>query len=281
MLPEIHIAGSTYSTYNLALLMAMFTGWLAFFLSEESLGNQPGLFDKLRSFAVSSFYYIILMLVCLQGATYFHFLFDIIPERLRAENNWQSMLLANPVTSAKVLYGAIFFYPLGVLLISLQNPGKKFLPCLNGKIFILFLTTGINRVGCFLNGCCFGVRSELFGVRFPADSAVAYQHWTRGLTPGSFHPAPSFAVVPTQIIEAVFLFVLAFFSWKAFKKKQSDVFARFVFYYALFRFMLEFIRDDHDRAFFMALSASQWLSLIILVAYGAYRLFGRKMQNQI
>jgi phosphatidylglycerol---prolipoprotein diacylglyceryl transferase len=279
MLPEIFIAGSSYSTYNLALLAAMAIGWFAFLLTENDLKNQADLLQRLRTLAISTFSYVILMLVCLQGATYFHFLFDIIPEGRRVNMTWPSMLLTNPVTSAKVLYGAIFFYPIGVLLISANHLQDKFSPYLNGKIFILFLTMGVNRVGCFLNGCCFGIRSEFLGIRFPSNSAAAYEHWTRGLTPGSFHPPASLPVVPTQMIEAMFLFILSFFSWKAARNGRQDVFLRFVLFYAIFRFFLEFIRDDHDRAYWMFLSASQWLSLFIIGFYSAYRFLGKKIQN--
>jgi prolipoprotein diacylglyceryltransferase len=95
------------------------------------------------------------------------------------------------------------------------------------------------------------------------------------LTPGSF-PAPSLPVIPTQFIEAVFLFALSYFSWRAAKRGGKDIFVRFVLSYAVFRFFIEFIRDDMDRAYWWIFSASQWLSLMIFIAYAAYRLYRRK-----
>ncbi len=279
MLPEIYIAGSSYQSYYLALLIGIALGWFAFFLSEDLLWKQPGLINFLRIFTISFFYYIIIMFCCIQGASYFHFLFDNIPEHIRLNLTLKSMLLTNPVGSTKVLYGAIFFYPIGIFLISLSNLREKFIPYLDGKTFVLFLVVGFNRVGCFLNGCCFGIQSEFLGIRFPSNSAAAYEHWTRGLTPGSFHPPASLPVIPTQLIEAIFLFALSFFSWRFARRGEIDIFVRFVLVYAFFRFFIEFIRDDHDRAHWMFLSASQWLSLLIIVAYGAYRLYGRKIQN--
>ena len=275
MFRVIYIAGSPYQTYYLALLTGIGVGWFAFVLSEDLLWKQPGAINRLRTFTLSSFYYIIIMACCIQGASYFHFPFDIIPEHIRSNLTLKAMLLTNPIGSTKVLYGAIFFYPLGVFLMSLNNLREKFIPYLDGKTFVLFLVVGFNRVGCFLNGCCYGVQSDLLGFRFPPNSAAAYEHWKRGLTPGSF-PAPSLPVIPTQFIEAVFLFALSYFSWRAAKRGGKDIFVRFVLSYAVFRFFIEFIRDDMDRAYWWIFSASQWISLMIFIAYAAYRLYRRK-----
>jgi phosphatidylglycerol:prolipoprotein diacylglycerol transferase len=276
MFPVIYIAGSPYRAYYLALLTGIVVGWFAFVLSEDLLWKQPGAINRLRTFTFSSFYYIIIMVCCIQGASYFHFLFDIIPEHIRSNLALKAMLLTNPIGSTKVLYGAIFFYPLGVFLMSLNNLREKFIPYLDGKTFVLFLVVGFNRVGCSLNGCCYGVQSNLLGFRFPPNSAAAYEHWKRGLTPGLFHTAPSLPVIPTQFIEAVFLFALSYFSWRTAKRGGKDIFVRFVLSYAVFRFFIEFIRDDMDRAYWWIFSASQWLSLMIFIAYAAYRLYRRK-----
>lgn len=237
MFPAIYIAGSPYPAYYLALLTGIVVGWFAFVLSEDLLWKQPGAINRLRTFTLSSFYYIIIMACCIQGASYFHFLFDIIREHIRSNLTLKAMLLTNPIGSTKVLYGAILFYPLGVFLMSLNNLRGKFIPYLDGKTFVLFLVVGFNRIGCFLNGCCYGVQSDLLGIRFPPNSAAAYEHWKRGLTRGLFHTAPFLPAIPTQFIEAVFLFALSYFSWRAAKRGGKDIFVRFVLSYAVFRFL--------------------------------------------
>ena len=279
MLPVIHIAGSAYSAYYLSLLSGIVVGWIAFVLSEDPLWTQPGVINRLRNFTVSSFYYIIIMACCIQGATYFHFPFDNIPDNVRSSLTLQAILLTNPIGSTKVLYGSIFFYPLGVFLMSLNDVRGKFIPYLDGKAFVLFLVVGFNRLGCTLNGCCYGIQSDMLGIIFPRNSAAAYEHWIRRLTPVSFMPPPSLPVIPTQLIEMVFLFILSFFSWRAAKRGGKEIFVRFVLYYAVFRFLIEFIRDDLDRAYWWIFSASQWLSILIFIAYVAYRLYGRKVRD--
>lgn len=276
MCPTIYIAGSPYRAYYLALLTGIVVGWFAFVLSENRIWKEPDGINHLRTFTISSFYYIIIMICCIQGASYFHFLFDVIPQHIRSHMTLKSVLLTNPIGSTKVLYGAIFFYPLGVFLMSLNNLRGKFIPYLDGKTFVLFLVIGFNRVGCFLNGCCYGVPSDLLGIRFPPKSAAAYEHWKRGLTQGLSLSTPSLPVIPTQFIEAVFLFALSYFSWRATKRGGKDIFVRFVLSYAVFRFFIEFIRDDIDRAYWWIFSASQWLSLMMFIAYAAYRLNRRK-----
>lgn len=282
MCPTIDIAGSAYRTYYLALLTGIVIGWCLFVLSEHRIWKQPGAASLLRNFTVSSFYYIIIMICCIQGASYFHFLFDVIPQNIRSHLTLQSVLLTNPIGSTKVLYGAIFFYPLGVFLMSLNDLRGKFTAYLDGKTFILFLVIGFNRVGCSLNGCCYGVQSDLLGIRFPPGSGAAVEHWKRGLTGGASRSSlPSLPVIPTQLIEAVFLFVLSYLSWRAAKRGEKEIFLNFVLSYAIFRFLIEFIRDDIDRAYWFFLSASQWLSLLIFVAYAVYRLYRRKSRNVV
>jgi len=278
MFREIYIAGSPYSAYYLSLLSGIVLGWFAFVLSEDQFWKQPGVSNHLRSFTLSSFYYFIIMACCIQGATYFHFPFDNIPDNVRRGLTLQAILLTNPIGSTKVLYGAIFFYPLGIFLMSLNNLRGKFIPYLDGKAFVLFLVVAFNRVGCTLNGCCYGIQSNMLGIIFPSDSAVAIEHWKRGLTSGLIRP-PSLPVIPTQSIEMVFLFILSFFSWRATKRGGKEIFIRFVLYYAVFRFLIEFVRDDLDRAYWWIFSASQWLSLLIFIAYAVYRLYRRKGHN--
>lgn len=76
MFPRTYIAGSLHSSYYLALLAGILVGWVAFVLSEEPLWKEKGIPSRFRTFTVSSFYYFIIMVCCIQGATYFH-LFSI------------------------------------------------------------------------------------------------------------------------------------------------------------------------------------------------------------
>ncbi len=128
------------------------------------------------------------------------------------------------------------------------------------------------RIGCFLNGCCFGARCNLpWGVSFPRDSPAYAQHTNlRDFPPTA---TGSFPVHPTQIYEAVFalvmFFVLSKFLLKV--KTQGGVFIVMCLFYSAWRFLVEFFRDDPGRAELTipGLSFSQTVSIFVFVASAA------------
>lgn len=86
------------------------------------------------------------------------------------------------------------------------------------------------RIGCFLAGCCYGKpTSSIFGVTFPKDS-LAYHHHHSFIK-----------VHPTQLYESLFVAVLFILLYRL---KPKNTFYIYLISYSLFRFFLEFIRDD-------------------------------------
>ncbi len=121
----------------------------------------------------------------------------------------------------------------------------------------------ITRTGCFLAGCCFGMRaSDNFGVTFPPGSPAFALHLRQHLI--ATGASSSLPVHPTQLYSSLAGFILAITSlYFLLKKKQyhGQVFWGFIFFYALFRFVIEFFRADPGRGAFYGLSTSQWLSM--------------------
>ncbi len=275
MFPRFPLGDGSVSTYYVALLGGVIFGWITYMLDEDTLWTANNPMGRLRVFLTTTLSYSIIVVCCTQGAVYFHFLFDNIPESIWRRLTIKDVILANPLDTSKVLYGAIFFFPLGILIISLWNIRDRFIPLLNRKAFILFIVLGFARVGCFCHGCCYGIQSNLFGVRFPMGSVAAWEHRHQGLTHGFMAP-PSLPVIPTQAISAVVLFGLAFFAFRKGQKESGPVFMPFVLYYAIFRFVIEFIRDDLERAYFGALSASQWISVAVFVLFALWTTVRRR-----
>lgn len=109
------------------------------------------------------------------------------------------------------------------------------------------LAHGCGRIGCFLAGCCYGKETTSFlGVSFPGMEHKVY---------------------PTQLFEALFLFVLAaILIVLAFKKDNIFNMSIYLCAYGIFRYHIEFIRGDDRGAFFLSLSPSQWFSIVAILA---------------
>lgn len=118
------------------------------------------------------------------------------------------------------------------------------------------LAHGFGRIGCFFAGCCYGIQTDAwFGIVFLAADD------------------PPYPVIPTQLFEAIFLFLLsAVMIVLFFRFRFQCNFALYAISYGIWRFLIEFIRgDDIERGKFIgALTPSQfWCILMVLlgVAY--------------
>jgi len=122
------------------------------------------------------------------------------------------------------------------------------------------LGVGITRIGCFLNGCCFGKpTNSSLGVVFPADSFAGYvfphQHiW----------PAQLFASAMGFLI-----FALLLLSERK-KRFEGQIFLLMVVFYSLGRFVIDFFRYYEESMVFVRIqgvsfSTNQALIVPILI----------------
>ncbi len=133
----------------------------------------------------------------------------------------------------------------------------------------------ITRLGCFLNGCCFGKVSSLpWAVRFPPNRALEEAQVRAGLiTAGS----PTLPVHPTQIYLAalnLLTFFLLYFVLRGRKRFHGQLFGWLLILKGVFRSLVEVWRDDERGVLFGWLSTSQILSLP-LIALGVWLLLRR------
>ena len=108
------------------------------------------------------------------------------------------------------------------------------------------------RIGCLFAGCCYGMECETpISIVFPVGSAA---------------PA-GIPLLPTQILESVFLFLLcAFLVWRLAKQKPfGTVSGWYMALYGAWRFTIEFFRND-ERGFVGALSTRQFISIFAVAA---------------
>jgi len=127
------------------------------------------------------------------------------------------------------------------------------------------------RIGCLLQGCCFGRPSSWLGVVFPAGTPPAVLHQHRGLIPAG---AASLPVVPTQAISAAVLAALAVWCLDGVRRGRRHLFLHALALYSVFRFLVEIVRDDPERNVYGPLATSQWIALGILAMYAAWRSLG-------
>ena len=168
------------------------------------------------------------------------------------------------IKEGKLTYGSITFLGgMVTAVITFYLVIKHLLPYHKRNIlfFINIVIPGVvlahslGRIGCFLVGCCYGKETTSnFGVTFKPGSD-AY-----------FVLGPNHNVLPTQLYEAIFLFIL-FIVLIIVNRKQFII---YLFSYGIFRFILEFFRGD-DRGSFILITPSQFLS-ICLIILGIYLL---------
>jgi phosphatidylglycerol:prolipoprotein diacylglycerol transferase len=111
----------------------------------------------------------------------------------------------------------------------------------------LLLGLAWGRIGCFLNGCCYGEVAEGWplAVRFPRGSPAWYEH-SQEIGEDAVCSLP---VHPTQIYESVAAAALGLLLIRVLSRKRFDgqVVAVAALSYAAVRFGLEFLRGDVPR----------------------------------
>ena len=114
----------------------------------------------------------------------------------------------------------------------------------------------IGRLGCFFNGCCFGLPTKLpWGIHFPLG-ALAH----------SYYPYES--LHPTQLY-AFFAMLLAFFVLiylRRFKTYDGFLFYWWVLFYSLYRFVNEFFRFSPIH--WLGLTPAQWMVIVAAALAG-------------
>ena len=203
--------------------------------------------------------------------------------------NWDTEFSHKPLWKVVAIWeGGIVFYGglFGGLLTAWWLCRRAKIPFLHGIDLIvpsLAIAQGIGRIGCFLNGCCFGSVCHpdfVLGVRYPGPSAGhppsdPWQHqFSQGLiTPEATQALP---IHPSQLYEAAFLFALglsAWFLWRQPARVAGRCFGFYAIGYAIWRFCQEFLRDDTPRHMF-GWNAAQF-TCIPLIAFGLWLVLRR------
>ncbi|MCK4904980.1 prolipoprotein diacylglyceryl transferase [bacterium] len=161
------------------------------------------------------------------------------------------LYIQNPLDASLWRGGFIFhggfFLSLATVFFYTKKKKLSYIYIVDLIIPYVALGQAIGRIGCFLNGCCYGKPTNLpIGKVFNLNSPAGYHY---GALP----------LHPTQLYSSIFLFILFLLLKKTrenqkFKGKTLLV---YLILYPTFRFFLDFLRGDGLEIFFYRLTLFQ------------------------
>lgn len=178
--------------------------------------------------------------------------------------------------------GGLMFYG-GLVLAVLFLAGysllrkKSFLSLVDLAAIALPLGHAFGRIGCFLNGCCFGKTSaSVISVSYPRASHPWHCQLKEGLI--GAESASSLPVLPSQLIEAglnicLFAVLLKFASGK--KRPAGFLAGVYLVSYGLIRFYTETLRSD-DRLMVGRMTIAQTICLAVIPLGALLLLYARR-----
>lgn len=213
MLPQFNLFGITFYPY--AILMGI--AWAVSFLIAENLSGSKKF--KLEFLGIFVSAWIGAKVLFLLSAP------EFVTSRLyNSESFW---LGGGFVFYGGLLGGLIFIFFRKIVLNLKWSEFNRYIPA-------LLIGHGIGRIGCFITGCCFGIK------------VAGHQ-------------------LPVQLFESIFVISLGVYILK----NNVNNFRIYFIAYPLFRFLIEFLRADTIRGmFWFKLSTSQIVSLMILLGVG-------------
>jgi phosphatidylglycerol:prolipoprotein diacylglycerol transferase len=141
--------------------------------------------------------------------------------------------------------------------IFLRKKEIAFLPLADLLIPYVALAQSIGRVGCFLNGCCYGdITNSIFGMKFPQLAYFVY---------------------PTQLYYSLAWLITFIILNQLYEKRHfvGETFCLYFLFYGLIRFLIDFYRGDLSRIW-AGLTLTQIISLFFVVLSISFYLWFKK-----
>ena len=246
----IHIGGYTVHAYAAAIVIA--------FVVCSLMGLRDA--AKYRGLYGSPLFCVIVLLAALVGAR-----FAALWQMGAYHEFWRALILWD---SGMVFYGGLVGGVAAGLVYVLV---RKFPPVQVADMAAPYMALGemFGRIGCFLNGCCWGTACSLpWAVRFPANSyAFRQQVQDQVLAPDA---AASLPVHPTQLYMAAGL-LLMFLLLRSLMKRHianGGVILLYALLHGCLRFTVEFFRADNAHTY-GPFTTSQVFSLALIAGAAA------------
>ena len=122
----------------------------------------------------------------------------------------------------------------------------------------IVLAHAFGRIGCLFAGCCYGIPSETLGLPM--------------LIKGVYEKR-----IATQLIESIFLFLLfGVLTYLLLKKDNAYIAQIYLIAYGVFRFAIEYLRDDPRGSSGISFITPSQLTSILLIVLGIALIFFHK-----
>ena len=155
----------------------------------------------------------------------------------------------------------IGYFFVGIFIFEDKENVKYFPRLLDVAAASITSAHGFGRLGCLMVGCCYGARTDA---------------WY-----GIYHVDLGMKVVPIQLFEAIFLFVLCAIVVVLLVKKIPGAMALYMVSYGAWRFIIEFFRDDDRGSTFVKfLTPSQLVSVIMFSCAAIVYIFTVKTMSK-
>ncbi|NIT36564.1 MAG: prolipoprotein diacylglyceryl transferase [candidate division Zixibacteria bacterium] len=215
-------------SYGVALAVAFILGILITARNARKVGL------KFSDFIDMGFWVVIAAIV---GARVFFILFNL------------PAYIQDPLAVLKIWRGGVIFYGglFAAAVTAIVFMKRRGIPVWLGADLVapqVALGYAITRVGCFLNGCCYGKLTSLpWGVGPPGLGI-------------RFHPVQLYASAANLVI-----FVILVVAWRH-RRFDGQIFWGYLVLYSIYRFAIEFFRGDHG-PLALGLTVPQFMSIVL------------------
>jgi len=180
---------------------------------------------------------------------FFTFIFGIIGSRILYVIDNLSFYAKDPIEAIMLQRGGLSWFGglilgTGASIIYMKLKKLSIYKTLDLVVPFVALAQSIGRIGCLLNGCCYGKHAE-FGIYFPAHESI---------------------LVPTQLYSSLLL-LLIYIVLRFLQDRphiDGQIFYAYLLLYSAKRFFIEFLRGDSP-PFFSCLTQFQVISAIIFL----------------
>ena len=158
--------------------------------------------------------------------------------------------------SGLTIYGAILGATLGIWIYS-KFSNFRFAYFADLVAPAVPLAQAVGRIGCTINGCCYGLPTSLpWGIVYTDPQSYGYS--------ASLALPPGMGLHPTQIYEIVYLLIIfgVIFKLRGRFKPDGSLFLIYLSLYSLWRVGIDFLREGMP--FILGLHQAQIIGIIVL-----------------